>query len=75
MRVKIVRESVEMGLLINLHDLYLCGSTLHCNVWRDKYLCGTNLCDRRLTRIIRINKKRTEKCCFTVVHFYGTPSL
>ena len=26
----------------------------------------TNLCDRRLTRIIRINKTHAEKCRFTV---------
>ena len=30
-------------------------------------MCGTNLCDQRLTRIIRINKTRTEKCHFTVI--------
>ena len=40
---------------------------MHCNVWRDKNLCGTNLCDRRLTHIIHINKTRAEKCRFTVV--------
>ena len=39
---------------------------MHCNVWRDKNLCGTNLCDRRLIRIICINKTRAEKCRFTV---------
>ena len=31
-----------------------------------KNLCGTNLCDQRLTRIIRINKSHTEICRFTV---------
>ena len=40
---------------------------MHCIVWRDKNFCSTNLCDRRLTRIIRINKTRAEKCCFTVL--------
>ena len=37
---------------------------MHCNVWCDK-----NLCDRRLTRIIRINKTCAEKCHFTVYVF------
>ena len=41
---------------------------MHCNVWHDKKLCGTNLCDQRLTRIIRINKTHTEKCRFTVLY-------
>ena len=36
------------------------------NVWRDKNLRGTNLCDLRLTRIIRINKSHAEICTFTV---------
>jgi hypothetical protein len=40
---------------------------MYCDVWRDKNLCETNLCDRRLTRIIRINKTRAEKCTFTVL--------
>ena len=39
---------------------------MHCNVWCDKDLCGTNVCNQRLTRIIRINKTCTEKCRFTV---------
>ena len=29
---------------------------MHGDVWCDKILCGTNLCNQRLTRIIRINK-------------------
>ena len=41
-------------------------ATLVC-VWRDKNLCGTNLCVQRLTRIIRINKTRAEICRFTVL--------
>ena len=36
------------------------------NIWRDNIYADTNLCDRRLTRIIRINKTRAEKCRFTV---------
>ena len=28
---------------------------MHCNVWRDNSLCGTNLCDLSLTHIICIN--------------------
>ena len=36
---------------------------MHCNIWHDKNLCGTNLCDRRLTRI---NKSHAEICRFTV---------
>ena len=40
---------------------------MHCNVWRDKNLCSTNLCDQLLTRIIHINKIRAEKCRSTVV--------
>ena len=39
---------------------------MHCNVWRDKNLCATNLCDQCLTRIIHINKTRASKCRFTV---------
>ena len=39
---------------------------MHCNVWHDKNVRGTNLCDWHLTRIICINKTRTEKCHFTV---------
>ena len=39
---------------------------MHCNVWCNKNLCSANLCDRRLTRIIRINKTRAEKGRFTV---------
>ena len=31
-----------------------------------KNLCSTNLCDRRLTLIIRINKTHAEECRFTV---------
>ena len=31
---------------------------MHSNVWRDKNLCSTNLCDRHLTRIIRVTKTR-----------------
>ena len=27
---------------------------MHCNVWHDKYLCSTNLCDQHLTPIIGI---------------------
>ena len=33
---------------------------------RDNIYADTNLCDCRLTRIIRINKTRAEKCRFTV---------
>ena len=40
---------------------------MHSNVWRDKKLCGTNLCDQRSTRIIRINKCHAEICCFRVI--------
>ena len=40
---------------------------MHCNVWCDKNLCGTNLCDQRLTHIIHINKTRAEKCRFMVL--------
>ena len=47
--------------------LFMCSSTfMHSNVWRDKYLCGTNLCDLCLTRIIRINKSHAEICRFRV---------
>ena len=40
---------------------------MYCNVWHDKNLCGTNLCDWRLTCIICINKTHTEKCWFMVI--------
>ena len=40
---------------------------MHCNVWHDKNLCGTNFCDWHFTRIIRINKTRAEKCHFMVI--------
>ena len=36
------------------------------NIWRDNIYADTNLCNRRLTHIIRINKTRAEKCCFTI---------
>ena len=36
------------------------------NIWHDNIYADTNLCDRRLTRIIRINKTCVEKCHFTV---------
>ena len=39
---------------------------MHCNIWHDKSLCGTNLCDWRLTCIICINKSHTEICHFMV---------
>ena len=55
-------ESVKTGPSRNLRDAFFC--FLRCNVWRDKNLCGTNLCNQRFTHIIRINKTRTEKCRF-----------
>ena len=39
---------------------------MHNNIWYDKNLCSTNLCDQRLTRIICINISHAEICCFTV---------
>ena len=53
MRVKKLYESVKMGLSRNLRNFNLCILTFHvlCNVWRNKNLCGTDLCDQRLTRI------------------------
>ena len=50
---------------------------MHSNVWLDKNLCGTNLCDQRLTRIICIYKSHAEICHFRVIyildmHFRGT---
>ena len=67
MHVKNLCKSIKTDLLINLRDfIYADQRFMHCNVWRDKNLCGTNLCDQRLTRIIRINKTRAEKCRFTV---------
>jgi hypothetical protein len=36
---------------------------MYCDVWRDINLCETNLCDRRLTRIV---KTCAEKGTFTV---------
>ena len=30
-------------------------------------ICGINLCDRRLTRIIHINRTHAEKCRFMVM--------
>ena len=42
---------------------------MHSNVWHDKNLCGTNICDLHvLTRIIRINKPHAEISRFTVVN-------
>jgi hypothetical protein len=35
--------------------------------YRDRQKLDTNLCNRRLTRIIRINKTHAEKCTFTVL--------
>ena len=34
-------------------------------------ICGTNLCDRRLTHIICINKTCAEKCRFTVYYCFS----
>ena len=31
------------------------------NIWRNEYLCDTNLCDHHLTCIIRINIKLAQK--------------
>jgi hypothetical protein len=45
---------------------YVSKCSMYCDVWRNKNLCETNLCDRHLTHIIRINKTRTEKCTFMV---------
>ena len=42
------------------------------NIWRDNIYDDTNLCDRPLTRIMRINKTRAEKCRFTVVEYHVT---
>ena len=39
------------------------------NIWRNNIYADTNLCDRRSTRIIRINKTRTEKCRFMVLMY------
>jgi hypothetical protein len=36
--------------------IYASKRSMYCDVWRDKHLCKTNLCDRRLTRIIQIIK-------------------
>ena len=36
---------------------------MHCNVWCDKNLCGTNLCDQRLTCI---NRSYAKTCHFRV---------
>ena len=39
---------------------------MHSNVWCNKNLSGTNLCDLHLTRIIHINKSHAEICHFRV---------
>ena len=65
MRVKNLCESVKTDLSINFF-IYVDQHFMHCNVWCDKNLCGINLCDRCLTRIIHINKTRAEKCHITV---------
>ena len=69
MHVRNLCEFVKMGLLINF---YLCILVLYAynysNIWRDKNLCGTNLCNLCLTRIIRINKSHAEICRFTVIN-------
>ena len=57
MRVTNLCEFAKTGLLTNLCDFYLRSNIfVHCNIWHDKNLCGTNLCDWQLTHIIRINK-------------------
>ena len=46
---------------------------MHGNIWRDKNLCSTNLCDLRLTHMIHINKSHAEICRFKVymyIHLY-----
>ena len=47
---------------------------MYCNVWCDKNLCSTNLCDLCLTHIICINKSHAEICTFTV-QAYISPSF
>ena len=56
-----------MGLSINLCD-FICvfQRFVLSNVWHNKNLCIINLCDLRLTCIIRINKFHAEICCFMV---------
>ena len=53
---------------------------MHSNVWCDKNLCGTNLCDLCLTHINRINKSHAEICRFTIfgnqtLHMYYTSKM
>ena len=48
----------QNGLLDKFARLFYADQRfMHCNVWRDKDLCGTNLCDHRLTRIIKLAQK------------------
>ena len=63
MQVKKLCELVKTGLR---DFIYASKCSMYCDVWRDKNLCGINLCDRHLTRILHINKTLTEKCTFTV---------
>ena len=60
MRMTNLREFIKTALLINLCILTF------INTWHDKNLCVTNLCNWRLTHIIRINKSRAVICHYTV---------
>jgi hypothetical protein len=64
MCVKKLCELVKTGLLTNF--IYASERSMYCDVWRDKNLCETNLCNRRL---IRIDKTHAEKCTCTVFSF------
>ena len=54
-----------MSLMKNF--IYASNRFTYCDVWRDENLCEINLCERGLTRIIRINKTRAKK-----LSLYGT---
>ena len=68
MRMRKLCKLVKMGLLkIYVIFVYAFQRFMHSNVWRNKKLCGTNLCDLRLTHIIHINKSYAEICRFRVL--------
>ena len=73
MCVRNLCEFVKTGLLKNLCDFYLCVLALNICIATHgtiKIYAVQYLCDRRLTRIIHINKSHAEVCRFMVLHVY-----
>ena len=63
-------ELVKMDLLIIMKFLFMHSAPYvynYSNIWHDKYLGSTNLCNWHLTCIFCINKSHAEICHFMVL--------